>query len=65
VKNITEEASKLVHLSTKKKVNNLVEIEEVLVVIEVVMVIEVVIEVEIEEVSKDKITEKLILKKFL
>jgi len=42
----------------------LVEIEEVLavkVVIEVVMVIEV----EIEEVSKDKITEKLILKKFL
>jgi len=41
----------------------LVEIEEVLtkVVKEVVMVIEV----EIEEVSKDKITEKLILKKFL
>lgn len=41
----------------------MVEIEEVLtkVVKEVVMVIEV----EIEEVSKDKITEKLILKKFL
>jgi len=42
----------------------LVEIEEVLVV-KVVIEVAMVIEVEIEEVSKDKITEKLILKKFL
>jgi len=65
VKNITEEASKLVHLSIKKKVNkvdtNKVEIEEVMVNLEEVMVTEVKVKI---EVSKDKITEKLILKKF-
>jgi len=66
-----EEASKLVHLSIKKMVNK-VEIEEAMVievnkvatVIEVIEVIEVKVAT-VKEVFKDKITEKLIHKKFL